>query len=278
MAKVKPACHIWAPEFNRYVCFSFRGNRTIFGWDIANSIFDLEKSRSRSRRKSTKMLSGNLQVRANNCAKNERNPKSCSKVIAWTRICGRRRRRRRRRRRTNRYKNIKSPPVYWGDLITFWKKKHPFVLWRRRCSHVLLMCRWCSIWGYVCLRDTCRSWMINYIALKTAGLTHWGRVTHICINDLTSIGSDNGLSPDRRQAIIRTPAGILLIRTLGTNFSEILSEIHSFSFKKMHLKMSSAKWRLFRLGLNELNRLFMLSITLLVIHTYIWMSQWAVSM
>ena len=28
-------------EFNQYVCFSFRGNRTIFGWDIANSIFDL---------------------------------------------------------------------------------------------------------------------------------------------------------------------------------------------------------------------------------------------
>ena len=55
MAKVKPACHIWAPEFSRYVCFSFRGNRTIFGWDIANSIFDLEKSRSRSWRKSTKM-------------------------------------------------------------------------------------------------------------------------------------------------------------------------------------------------------------------------------
>ena len=48
MAKVKPAGHIWAPEFNRYVCFSFRGNRTIFGWDIANSIFDLENSRSRS--------------------------------------------------------------------------------------------------------------------------------------------------------------------------------------------------------------------------------------
>ena len=44
MAKVKPAGHIWAPEFNRCVCFSFRGNRTIFGWDIANSIFDLENS------------------------------------------------------------------------------------------------------------------------------------------------------------------------------------------------------------------------------------------
>ena len=48
MAKVKPAGHILAPEFNWYVCFLFRGNRTIFGWDIANSIFDLENSRSRS--------------------------------------------------------------------------------------------------------------------------------------------------------------------------------------------------------------------------------------
>ena len=53
--KVKPDGHISALEFNWYVCFSFRGNRTIFGWDIANSIFDLEKSRSRSRRKSTKI-------------------------------------------------------------------------------------------------------------------------------------------------------------------------------------------------------------------------------
>ena len=55
MAKVKPDVHIWVLEFNRYVCFSFRGNRTIFGWDIANSIFDLEKSGTRSRRKSTKI-------------------------------------------------------------------------------------------------------------------------------------------------------------------------------------------------------------------------------
>ena len=55
MAKVKPDGHIWALEFNRYVCFLFQGNWTIFGWDIANSIFDLEKSRSRSRRKSTEI-------------------------------------------------------------------------------------------------------------------------------------------------------------------------------------------------------------------------------
>ena len=83
-------------------------------------------------------------------------------------------------------------------------------------------------------------------------LTHWGRVTHICVSKLTIIGSDNGLSPGRRQAIIWTNAGTLLIRTLGTNFSEILGEIHSFSFSKMLLKMSSGKWRLFGLGLNEI--------------------------
>ena len=85
-------------------------------------------------------------------------------------------------------------------------------------------------------------------------ISYWGRVTHICVGKLATIGSDNGLSPGRRQAIIWTNDGILLIRTLGTNFSEILNEIHSFSFKKTHLKMSSAKWRLSRLGLNELRR------------------------
>ena len=35
-------------------------------------------------------------------------------------------------------------------------------------------------------------------------LTHWGRVTHMCVNKLTIIDSDNGLSPGRRQAIIWT--------------------------------------------------------------------------
>ena len=79
------------------------------------------------------------------------------------------------------------------------------------------------------------------LALAKHMLTHWGRVTHICVGKLTTIGSDNGLSPGRRQAIIWTNDGILLIRTLGTNCSDILSEIHSFSFKKTHLKMSSAK-------------------------------------
>ena len=84
-------------------------------------------------------------------------------------------------------------------------------------------------------------------------LTHWSRVTHICVSKLSIIASDNGLSPGRRQAIIITNAGILLIWPLGTNFSEILIKMNTFSFKKMRLKMSSAKWRPFCLGLNVLS-------------------------
>ena len=83
-------------------------------------------------------------------------------------------------------------------------------------------------------------------------LTHWCRVTHICVGTNTNIGSDNGLSPGRHQAIIWTNAGMLLIGPLGTNFSGILIEIITLSFKKMRLKVSSAKWRPFCLGLNVL--------------------------
>ena len=85
-------------------------------------------------------------------------------------------------------------------------------------------------------------------------LTHRGRVTHICVSKLTIIGPDNGLSPGRRQAIIWTNAGILLIVPLGTNFNEILIEIYIFPSMKMHLKLSSGIWRPF--CLNVLKVLF----------------------
>ena len=77
-------------------------------------------------------------------------------------------------------------------------------------------------------------------------------MTHLCVSKLAIIVSDNDLSPGRRQAIIWNNAGILSIGILGTNFSQIPGKIHSFSFKKMHFKMSSAKGRLFSLSLNEL--------------------------
>ena len=103
--------------------------------------------------------------------------------------------------------------------------------------HLWFQMPWCSLWRH------CNG---------VFSLIHWGRVTHICVGKPTIIGSENGLSPGQRQAIIWTNDGILLIRTLGTNFSEILSEIHSFSFKKMHLKMPSGKWWPFCLSLNVL--------------------------
>ena len=84
------------------------------------------------------------------------------------------------------------------------------------------------------------------------GLSHWGRVTHICVSKPTIIGSDNGLSPGRRQAIIWTNAGILLIGPIGLNVSENLIEIRTFLFMKMLWKMSSGKWRPFCLGINVL--------------------------
>ena len=99
-----------------------------------------------------------------------------------------------------------------------------------------------------------RKFQISPVSLHY--LTHWGRMTHICVSKLTIIGSDNGLSPDRRQAIIWTNAGILLNWPLGTNFSEMLSAIHRFSFKKTHLKMSSWKWRPFGLGPNVLSHAY----------------------
>ena len=94
---------------------------------------------------------------------------------------------------------------------------------------------------------TNREWCVHIYLL-----THWGRVTHICVGNLTRIGSDNGLSPGRRQCIFSTNAGILLIGLLGTNISEFFFEILTFSFKKMRLKVSSAKRRPFSLGFNVL--------------------------
>ena len=70
-------------------------------------------------------------------------------------------------------------------------------------------------------------------ALYRVRLTHWGRVTHICVGNLTIIGSDNGLSPSQRQAVIWINARILLIGPLGKKFSEILIGIQTFSLKKI---------------------------------------------
>ena len=90
--------------------------------------------------------------------------------------------------------------------------------------------------------------LIRYYGVKNSGpvkLTHWSRVTHICVGKLTIAGSAPSHYLNQCWNIVNW--------TLGTNFSEILIEINTFSFKKMHLKISSRRWRPFCLGLNVLN-------------------------
>ena len=151
-----------------------------------------------------------------------------------------------------------------GKLATHLLKRQLFTT--KSCIYVQV-CFWCfslsenqilseSFYDAIGIDTAEKSWRPQPVGILSAfywhGLTHWGRVTHICVNKLTIIGSDNGLSPGRRQAIIWTNDGILLIGPLGINFREILIEILTFSFKKMHLKMSSGKWRPSCLGLNVL--------------------------
>ena len=76
-------------------------------------------------------------------------------------------------------------------------------------------------------------------AIRSDCLTHWGRVMHISVGKLTIIGSDNGLTPGGRQAIIRTNHGILLIWALGTNFSYSHIFIKENAFENLVCEMAA---------------------------------------
>ena len=69
---------------------------------------------------------------------------------------------------------------------------------------------------------------------------------------LNIFGSGSGLSPDRHQAIIWSKAELLLIGPLGTNFNEILIEIHILSLKKNPFENVFWKMAAICLGLNVL--------------------------
>ena len=110
--------------------------------------------------------------------------------------------------------------------------------------------------------DINKWWPSGLFGSAVCWLTHWGRGTHICVGKLTIIGSENGLSPGRRQAIIRNNDGIL-IGPLVTKFSGILIGTKIFPFKRIHVNVSSWKWRLFCLGLNVLTGTKSISIWLM---------------
>ena len=154
-----------------------------------------------------------------------------------------------------------------------WKVSVRLMAQQRFCIHHFGVMAWCQLGTSPPTLQI--SWhnkplllaLVNWYQLHDCNLllTLWGWVTHMCLSKHTITSSDNGLSPDRHQAIIWTNAGILLIGPLGTNFSEILIEIYTFSFKKTHLKMSSVKGQPFCLGLN------VLTLALNITSNWIWM-------
>ena len=140
--------------------------------------------------------------------------------------------------------------LYWKKITSYMNRSHLFYgmlsSWHDKSTESFL---WLSHFCFMILMESAIMYSKDagdflgwgYWTKCHCPLTHWGPVTHVCVGKPTIIGSDNGLSPEWRQAIIWTDAGILLIGPLGTYFSEILTGIQTFSFKKMHLKMSSGK-------------------------------------
>ena len=118
--------------------------------------------------------------------------------------------------------NIATAYFYLWIVCELILKYQP--IWRRRYQ--------CKMWNLSWIVPFSWCWAINTLRPSDA---------YIFVGNLATSGSDNGLSPGRHQAITWTNAGILLIGPLWTHFSEILNEIPTFSFKKMRLKVSSAK-------------------------------------
>ena len=166
----------------------------------------------------------------------------------------------------------RNHPNYHIHSFTWWKKDHQalWLIWLDRiifqpylCNLATGICSW--LWMlqvvtwidcYLCWCNVIsRKWVFNLIwwLWYIYCLTNLPLVLHICVGLRVSISSGNGLSPVRCQAITWTNADLLSIGPLGTNFSEIQIEIENISFMKMHVKMSSSKWRTFCYGEDELN-------------------------
>ena len=165
---------------------------------------------------------------------------------------------------------LPSQRTWNEENVSIWWRQHAYMRNSRMChssyldtAMVYIITFWHSSYTSVYV---IMFFVHNPAPNKCYSITHWGRVTHICVCKLIIIGSDNGLSPGRRQAIIWTIAGIFLIGPLGKNFSEIWTKIQNFSFMKMRLKMSSGKWRPFRLGLCVISSHHAVLTLIIVIH------------
>ena len=95
-------------------------------------------------------------------------------------------------------------------------------------------------------RSTCLLGRYSLKPFMDPTWTHLSLVAHTCI----LVG--NGLSPVGCQAITWTNADWMSIGPSVTNCSETGIKIQDFTFMKMRLKISSAKWRPFCPGGEEL--------------------------
>ena len=128
---------------------------------------------------------------------------------------------------------IQNPPDTWHAIQNIAASRQNLGV-SAKIHCVKVFCSFSKTCTWILHKSWLWYWMLGILIICGCGscnpfamcckhdLTHWGRATHICVSKLTIIGSDNGLSPERRHAIIWTNAGILLIGPLGTNFSEIL--------------------------------------------------------
>ena len=86
----------------------------------------------------------------------------------------------------------------------------------------------------------------------THSVTYWDRVTHICVGNLITIGSDNGLSPGRCQVIIWTNTGIHIVYWTTRNTPQWNVNRNSYIYIQGNTFVNVCKWRQFCLGLNML--------------------------
>ena len=88
----------------------------------------------------------------------------------------------------------------------------------------------------------------QYFSIRRCILTHWSRVTHICVSSATINSAENGLSPGRCQTNIWTNAGMLLIGPISIVQWNLLRNLHNSSrenaFENVVLKMACVLSRL----------------------------------
>ena len=113
-------------------------------------------------------------------------------------------------------RSLESPPrgKPWGRVSYPAPLRTPQATLHMECGHMPRNTG-ATVWSHTI------PWSLSYPTegfknIDSRVLIYWGRVKHKCVNKLDIIGSDNGLSPVRRQAIIWTNAGLLLIGTLRT--------------------------------------------------------------